>query len=108
MWKGAVNAVFEHFQIPEDGCDKVDGRFDEEVASFLYPLFVQREHDCSAGFRRVRDVEHRLGHEKVAAVGPREIVEIYHIEFRRHWVLVAVFQGGVVGDQREVGEFEVV
>ncbi len=108
MRERAVSAALINPQVPDDRREENDGRFDEEVALFLYPRAVEIQHNRVGGFVSVGYVSHEVGIDRVAAVRTPRVVEVDDVE-RRHFLVPAlIVEQMVVSYLRQVGEFEVV
>ena len=106
--KGAVPSPVVDAQEPDHGGEEDDRAFDEEIALLLHPCLVQVQHDGIGALVGVRDVVHKGGVDRVAAVRATRVVEIDDVEGRYLLVAFLVHQQVVVGDLREVGKLEVV
>ena len=56
------------------------GELHEEITLFLYPTFVQVQHDDIRRFVSVRDIRHEGRIDRVAAVAAAWVIEVDHIE----------------------------
>ena len=94
MWQRAVSSTLVLAKKPNDGCNKIDWRFDKEVPLLLDPVTVQTEHDSPGRFGCICDILHCGGIKRIAPV--IDLVKIDYIKRRALWVIVPISAQGVI------------
>ncbi len=92
MRERAVSAALVNPQVPYDRREENDGRFDEEVALFLYPRAVEIQHNRIGRFIGIRNVGHEVGIDRVAPMRTARVVEVDHVELRHFLISALVVQ----------------
>lgn len=93
-------------EIPYNTCQQDDRRLDEEVSLLLDPCFIEVEHYGIGTFIGIGNVGHEGRGDRIAAVAPFGVIEVYHIEPCRLGILVLMLQKVIIDDGGQVCEFE--